>query len=407
VSDTADVAVVGAGIVGTTCAWLLAREGLRVTVFDGEGIGSGSSGHGHGVLSLVGKDFRPGPHFELGRRSAAIYRDFVHGLIEDSGQDPLYHELPGLCLAIVDEEERIFRAEYARCQDMLDLRWIDVDEIRQLEPRITEAALGAVLYRHGQVDGYRMSLSAAGAVERLGGEVLQRRVTGLSFEGERVSGVLHTGGRLGCGAVVLAMGAWAAEADAWLGQHIPVQPLHGEVLNVRLPGPMLRTFILTARHGPILQRRDGIVLVGSIGGVTMSGMDVEAKHVFDPLDRSPAVYDLTPRPEAADLMIERALTVMPAIEDAELVGHLAGARPLSADRMPIIGPVPGRNGVFLATGHGTKGIHLAPITARMIADYVLHGGCRQAGIDPAAFLPGRFQGEGGRVRAMSARFGGA
>jgi glycine/D-amino acid oxidase-like deaminating enzyme len=300
VFDTADVAVVGAGIVGTTCAWLLAREGLRVTVFDGEGIGSGSSGHGHGALSLVGKDFRPGPHFELGRRSAAIYRDFVHGLIEDSGQDPLYHELPGLC----------------------------------------------------------------------------------------------------------AMGAWAAEADAWLGQHIPVRPLHGEVLNVRLPGPMLRTFILTARHGPILQRRDGIVLVGSIGGVTMSGMDVEAKHVFDPLDRSPAVYDLTPRPEAADLMIERALTVMPAIEDAELVGHLAGARPLSSDRVPIIGPVPGRNGVFPATGHGTKGIHLAPITARMIADYVLHGGCRQAGIDPAAFLPGRFQAEG-RERAVTARFGGA
>jgi hypothetical protein len=79
---------------------------------------------------------------------------------------------------------------------------------------------------------------------------------------------------------------------------------------------MLWTFILTARQGRILQRRDGIVLVGSIRGVTMSGMDVDAKHVFGLLDRSSAVYDLTPTPEAAGLMIERALAVMPAIEEA-------------------------------------------------------------------------------------------
>jgi D-amino-acid dehydrogenase len=69
---------------------------------------------------------------------------------------------------------------------------------------------------------------------------------------------------------------------------------------------------------------------------------------------------------------------------------LAGARSLSADRMPIIGPVPGRDAVFLVTGHGPKGIHLAPITARMIEDYVLHGGCRQAGIDPDTFLPSAY-----------------
>lgn len=388
--ESADVAVVGAGIIGTMCAWLLARAGLKVVILEGEGIGSGSSGHGHGVLSLVGKDFRPGPHFELGRRSAAIYQDFVERLIEDSGQDPHYHELPGFCLAVVEEEEAIFRAEYARNRDLLDLRWVGVDEIREIEPRITEAARGAVLYRHGQVDGYRMSLAGAAAVERLGGEVLLRRVTGLRRDGDRVTGVTYRGGELACGHVVLAMGAWAAEADAWLGPHIPVRPLHGEVLNVRLPGPPLRAFILTARHGPILQRRDGIVLVGSIGGVTMSGMDVDAKHVFDPADTTPPAFDLDPHEEAVAFMIERALRVMPQIEDADLVAHLAGVRPLSADRMPIIGPVPGLEGVVLATGHGTKGIHLAPITAHLVADYVLHGASRQQEVDAAAFLPDRF-----------------
>jgi glycine/D-amino acid oxidase-like deaminating enzyme len=158
---------------------------------------------------------------------------------------------------------------------------------------------------------------------------------------------------------------------------------------VRLPGPPLRAFILTARHGPILQRKDGVVLVGSIGGVTMSGMDVDAKHVFDPWDRSPALFDLAPREENAQLMIERALRVMDAMADAELIGHLAGVRPLSADRLPIIGPVPGLRGVILATGHGTKGIHLAPITATMVARLVA-GGRHSEAVTEEAFLPDRF-----------------
>ena len=159
---------------------------------------------------------------------------------------------------------------------------------------------------------------------------------------------------------------------------------------MRLPGPRVRAFILTARHGPILQRKDGILLVGSLGGVTMSGMDVDAKHVFDPHDTSPPVFDLAAHEENGKFMIERALRVMPALEEADLVAHLAGVRPLSADRMPIIGPVPSMRGVIIATGHGTKGIHLAPITGRMVAEMILNGR-DLAGVPTDAFSPSRFQ----------------
>jgi glycine/D-amino acid oxidase-like deaminating enzyme len=201
--------------------------------------------------------------------------------------------------------------------------------------------------------------------------------------------VHHTGGTIECDNVVLAFGAWVREAEQWIDWPIPVRPLHGEVLNVRLSGPPLKAFILTARHGPILQRKDGIILVGSLGGVTMSGMDVDAKHVFDPYDTTPPVFDLEPKEENAKFMIERALRVMPALEQADLVAHLAGVRPLSADRMPIIGRVPSVRGVVLATGHGTKGIHLAPVTARMVAELILNN--RNLENVPAdAFSPERF-----------------
>jgi len=390
-ADTADVVVVGGGIVGASTAYLLAKGGLEVCILERASIGSGSTGHGHGVISLIGKDFKPGPHFALGVAAARGYRQFAESLMEDGGIDPLYHELDGISLAVVEAEEQIFREFLGReeTRAQVDMRWIGMDEARELEPRLTQDGIGGVLYHHGQVDGFRMTLAAVAAVERLKGRVVLGRATGLVREGDRVVGVTHTKGSISCGDVILAQGAWVGPAAEWIDFPIPVRPLHGEVLHVLLPGEPMKVFVLTALHGPILPRKDGILMVGSIGGVTMSGMDVDAKHVFDPLDSSEPEFDEEPKEENRDYMITRALRVMPAIEEAELVAHLAGVRPLCADRMPLIGPVPGLERVFLATGHGTKGIHLAPITAEIVADLVT-GREVAAPVPTEPFLPERF-----------------
>jgi glycine oxidase len=353
-----------------------------------DAIGSGASGHGHGVISLVGNDFKRGSHFELGLESAEMYEAFAAELLEDSGVDTLYHELPSLSLALIPEEEEIFRNAMAWQSSKVQMRWIDIGECLEIEPRISAEGLGGVLNHHGQVDGYRVSLATVSAVEKLNGTLLLRAATGLRFDGSHVIGVEYDGGQVATERVVLAGGAWVSRATEWIRYPIPVRPLHGEVLHVRLPGAPLAAFIMTARHGPILQRRDGIIMVGSIGGVTMSGMDVNALHVFDPADTGPWEYDLEPHDEGRDVMLERALRIMPAMEDAALVAHLAGVRPLSADRLPIIGPVPGCEGVYLATGHGTKGIHLAPVTARIVRDMIVDGTLDSR---YAAFLPERFE----------------
>ena len=88
-------------------------------------------------------------------------------------------------------------------------------------------------------------------------------------------------------------------------------------------------------------------------------------------------------------MLQRAIDVFPGLEDAELVEQLAGSRPLSPDTKPIIGPVPGWDGVLIATGHTTKGIHLGPITGRMISEWYVDGNCHCIS-DVDVFLPERF-----------------
>ncbi len=387
----ADVVVVGAGVIGTTIAYLLSAAGMDVTILEKESIGRGATGHGHGIVSLVGKDFRPGAHLQLGVQSARMYGELCERILEDGGVDPMYHELPGISFAVVEEEAQIFRdfMEREDARDLVDMRWLTVAECREIEPLLTEDAIGGVYHAHGQVDAYRLSLAAVAAVEQHGGRMVTGEAIGLVREGDRVVGVEHRRGTIECDHVVLAAGAWVGEAASWLGTPVPVRPLHGEVLHARLPGDPVQAFILTALHGPILPKRDGTLMVGSIGGVTMSGMDVDAKHVFDPLDTTPPDFDEGPTQVGRDTMIERAVRVMPALVDAELTGHLAGVRPLSADRMPLIGPVPGLEGAWLATGHGTKGIHLAPITAQMIAGYITRGR-PEAEVPAEAFLPERF-----------------
>ena len=387
--DRFDAVVVGGGVLGGATAYYLAKEGLKVCIMDREAVGSGASAHGHGAMSMVGKDFRPGPHFTLGLVGMEMYANFVANVMEDSGIDPMYHESDGVSLAVVEEEEQIFKEAIAGQSKYLEMKWIDGDEVRRMEPRITSDALGAVLYRHGQVDAYRLSLATAQAVERMGGQILLREATGLKTEGDRVTGVTYPGGEVAAGAVVIAMGAWSGAAREWLHYPLPVRPLHGQVLHLRMPGEPMRLFIITARHGPVLPRRDGILMAGSLGGVSMSGLDVDSVHVFDPRDTGPWEFDLNPSEWGRNFMLERVLKIMPALEEAEVVDHLAGVRPLCADRMPLIGPVPGWQGVYIATGHGTKGIHLSAVTGRIVADQIVRGKT-EVPVPAEAFSPGRF-----------------
>ena len=158
------------------------------------------------------------------------------------------------------------------------------------------------------------------------------------------------------------------------------------------PGEPLPVLISSPKRGHMISRMDGFTSVGSTGG-----RDYDRQNLFwgEEFDRRPTA--------AARLeLMQRAIDVFPDLERAELVQQLAGSRPLSPDANPIIGPVPGREGVLLATGHTTKGIHLGPITGRIIADYIRDGSdASRLGYEPAPPRPIRgFRRRGRLYRTM-------
>ena len=379
-AETAEVVVVGAGVIGCAIAYELSSQGVGVLLLEQEAIGSGASAHATGSLSMLGAESAPGPPFALTLMAYRMFPDLVSRLEEETSIDLLYQRRPQLRLALEEEEEQYIRQAMAWQGEHLPLRWIDGDEVRRIEPRLSPLIRGAVYEEESaQLDSYRFTLALAQAAERKGARLLTRRVTGLTASNGRVSNVLHASGEVSCDGVVLALGAWSAACAQWLGLSIPVAPLKGERLLLEYKGNPLPVLLSSPKRGHMISRLDGLMSVGSTGG-----RDYDKKELFLGTD-----FDRIPTEAAKLELLQRAVDVLPDLETAGVAQHLAGSRPLSGDKVPIIGPVTGMEGVLLATGHGTKGIHLAPATARIIGDYILRG--TSDALDRLdAFSPARF-----------------
>jgi glycine oxidase len=351
-----------------------------VRLLDQEGIASGASTHATGSFSLLASDFKTEPHLRLGIESYRLTRELIPTLEELSGLRVLYQRRPSLRLALDDAEEQHIRSSIAWQGKLLPTRWIGGDEVRQLEPRLSpEIRGGAYEDESAQLDSGRFTLALATAAERRGAQILLRQVNGLVGDGTRVTGVRHARGEIRTPVVVLAMGPWAAAASGWLAFSVPVRPLKGERLLLQFDEPPLPVLISSPRRGHMISRLDGYLSVGSTAG-----------RDFDDQDKYLAEgFDTRPTNEALEELIQRAVDVLPVVETASVAQHLAGVRPLTPDRQPLIGPVPGQEAVYLATGHGTKGIHLAVVTGRIIAD-LLTRGSTDLPVDLEAFNPARF-----------------
>ena len=377
-----DVVVIGAGVIGCSVAYYLAREGIKVALLERESFGSGSSAHATGFISLLGTEFTPGPSFQFGLESYREFPSLVAELEDATGMDLLYQRRPSLRLALEESEEQLIKDLMTWQQEHVAMRWITSDDVHELEPRLTPSLIGAVYEdESAQLDSYRLNLALAAGAEKKGTQTINRNVTGLLSEKNRITGVQTEQGDISCGTVVVAAGLWSPSFQRDLDFPIPVGALKGERLLLKYDGDPLQVLISSPKRGHMISRLDGFLSVGSTGG-----RDYDQDQLYQGAD-----MDRVPTETARVEIMQRAIDVFPDLENALLFEQLAGSRPLSPDRIPIIGPVPGKEGVVLATGHTTKGIHLGPITAKVVTQYI-QGDCKQVPLSMELFLPERFAG---------------
>jgi glycine oxidase len=332
-----DVAVVGGGIIGLTAAYELAKSGLTVEVLDRGPLGAEASWAGAGII----------PPGNPARAATPIDRLRALG---SAGMPALAAEL---------RERTGIDTGYRRGGDVVEM-WesegfpferLTYRDLEHLEP----AAAGLpgepyLLPTCAQVRNPWHVRALIAACERVGVRLRpDTPVVGWAVAGRRVAGLRLVDGEIvSAGTCLLAAGAWSERLLEPLGHRPGVHPVRGQIVLFRQPTPALRRVLMTGKRY-FVPRDDGRVLVGSTE---------EPEAGFEKRSTPGGVADL----------LAFATGLIPGWSTAEVEKTWAGLRPGSPDGLPYIGPVPGWEGVVVATGHFRAGVQLSVGTARVLTD---------------------------------------
>ena len=379
-NERCDIVIVGAGAVGCAAAYLLSQAGLQVTILEQDSIGSGSSAHATGLFTLLGSDFSDGPSFEMALASHSICKTMVPALEHETSIETLFQHKQAIRLALDEEDKDMIQSMGTWQSRYLPIRWLSATQCHQMEPRITKKVIGGMLESDAlQIDSYKLTLALAKASEQNGATIKFRRATKIKHHKKKVTGIEVPDGEIECKSIILATGSWSNLFSDQIEYPIFVEPLKGERLILKMNGKPLPLFLGSPKGGHIITRKDGLWSIGSTGG---RDDDDQSGKPSSPINYSPS--------DVARLdLLRRAVMVMPCLENAQVVQQLAGSRPATPDRKPLIGSIPNWEGLYLATGHTARGVHLSFITAKMIHDLILGSGNQQL-FDYAAFSPTRF-----------------
>lgn len=355
---SADVLVVGGGLIGLASAWRAAQRGLTVTVLD-DAPGSGASRVAAGMLAPVTEvHYGEEALLRLAISSGERWPRFAEELEAVSGTDIGFRP-DGTLLVAFDADDRRVLEDLRRFMGELGL---DVESLRSRACRLREPMLsprirGGVLAAHDHRVDPRLVLAALlRACEDAGVEVRRDRVAGIDHDGMSVRGVsLHDGTALPAPAVVLAAGTGSTQVTG-IPEDLrpPVRPVKGQVLRLRstdgepLLGVAVRGLV-RGRSVYLVPRDDGELVVGAT--------QEERGH------------DLTVTGGGVRTLLDDAARIVPGVDELELVEMEAGLRPGTPDNRPLIGPTR-IDGLVLATGHFRNGVLLTPLTADTVAAHL-------------------------------------
>jgi len=355
-----DVLIGGAGIIGCALALRLAEEKLSVFVVDKGRPGEEASWAAAGMLAPTSEHAHAGAEAELCAASARLYPAWIDKL-EGRIQEPLGYRREGTLLVAFSQEE-------AAALDALPGEALAAREARQREPALAGNLVTArFLPDDFQVDNRRLleallvAAVSSGVEFRAGTPVAEWWIESGRARGARAG----AGERLEAGAVVNALGCWAGTVPPHGARYAPVRPVRGQMLALQAPADFLRHVVRSPR-GYLVPRGDGRLLVGS----TMED----------------AGYDKSVTPAGLRGLLRAAVEIVPGAGALPFVEAWAGLRPDTPDHLPILGATDIKN-YFVATGHFRNGILLAPLTAELVADVILH---RQPRLALEPFSPLRF-----------------
>ncbi|MCW7941489.1 FAD-dependent oxidoreductase [Streptomyces hygroscopicus] len=379
---SADLVVVGAGVVGAACAYYAARSGLRVTVIDRGPVAGGTTGAGEGNLLVSDKE--PGPELDLALLSTRLWRT-----LSDVLSPHIEYEAKGGLVVASDDAGMTALRDFATRQQRAGMTTEEVtsDRLRDLEPHLAPGLAGG--FHYPQDAQVQPALAAAhllrAAGEQASGRVrlrLGEEVTGvLTGANGAVRGVRTVRGDLHAPYVVNAAGTWGGELARLAGVHLPVLPRRGFVLVTEPMPRLVRRKVYAADYVADVASGSAALQTSAVVEGTVAG------PVLIGASRERVGFDRTLSVEVLRRLAAQATRLFPVLAGVRAIRTYAGFRPYLPDHLPAIGPDPRVPGLLHACGHEGAGIGLAPATG-VIVVRILTG--EQPPLDIEPFRPDRF-----------------
>jgi len=368
---TNDVVIVGGGIIGGSIAFDLAQRNLRVAVLDRQELMHEASWAAAGMLSPAPDCPAAIPLVPLGRASLALYPKFVDAVEEASGLRSGFRTGGAVEVMCHGDAERELSTLVALHHGLgLACEPMRLEEARNMEPALGRDARAAALLPDECSIEPRALTSAVLAAAASAGAVLcpSVEVVSLALAGKKCVGVKTSRGEIFHAAkVVLAAGCWSSQILE-AAQYAPTLPVRGQMAALRHSGTPIR-HVLRSERGYLVPRggeSPQTVVVGS----TIENAGYEKRVTSGGIER----------------ILSAANELVPELAKAEIIETWCGLRPGTPDQLPILGPAE-IDGLVFATGHYRNGILLAPVTAKLIGEWIAE---RRTNLDWEAFSPLRF-----------------
>jgi len=381
---TADIVIIGGGVIGASSAWQLARRGKKVILVERSDHAAGASGSCDQAIIMQSKN--PGVHLKLALASV----DMFEAMPAEFKKETEFVRHGGMILIENQDELEVMQKFVKRQQETgLKVELLDAKAMHARQRGLAAHLVGAAYSpQDAAANPYKLNLALAALAREAGAEILlHTTATGFRREGDRVAGVETSSGTIGAETVILAAGAWSPLLAGQLGLDIPIKPRRGQIVITEPVAPLINSVVLSAfyiavKYNPALADKP------ENKGAQGLSLDQSRKgNILIGATREFVGYDTRTTREGVRDILKNATRMAPALKDIGVIRVMAGLRPYTPDGLPLLGWAPSAPGLFLACGHEGDGIALSLVTGRLVAEQLCDG---TTFMDIEALRPGRF-----------------
>jgi D-amino-acid dehydrogenase len=372
-----DTIVIGGGLLGWSAAYPLVKAGQRVALVDRADEGHATQA-GAGIIApgMNVRDSETG--YELRKAAIAYYTELVDALTADGEPDTGYEQVGALFIARSEAEAETLPAMAEDMNRRRDDGLGNVGTVTLLDPAGARALFPPLGEIYGavhasdacRVNGRTLRDAIRSACQRNGCELIIGEAELASATDDLVE--IRAGSTLISGTnLIIAAGAWSCYLAEKLGFALPIFPQRGQILHLDMPDAYTGDWpIILGYHDQyILTFRPNRVVCGATR-------------------ESDSGYEVRLTAAGVKSVLDEGLAVAPGLGNATIAEIRIGLRPFSPDRLPVMGPAPGYDNIFLCTGHGPSGLQLGPFSGRLVAGLVMG---EAPTIDITPFSADRFQ----------------